>query len=115
MQQYGSKRATRSEFKAIRQLESENLKESARYVRQLGEVVFSKKTLTERDPDLRDQFLEGLFDHRIQSFMKMKRGNVCESLQKREQEVELIQKNSEKRTLRSDKIRYCQEPANILT
>ena len=61
MKQYRSNRATRSEFKAIQQLESENLKEVARRVRHLGELVFSEKTLAERDPDRRDQFLEGLF------------------------------------------------------
>ena len=42
MQQYRSERATRSEFKAIRQIESENLKEYAQRVRHLGELLFLK-------------------------------------------------------------------------
>ena len=116
MQQYRSKRATRSEFKAIRQLESENLKEYARRVRQLGELAFSEKTLAERDPDLRDQFLEGHFDSRIQQklYEDETERNFCEILQ-RAQELELIQKNSEnKRPLRADKIRYCQEDCDQL-
>ena len=69
IQQHRTKRATRSEFKAIRQLESENLNEYARRFRHLEELAFSGKTLAEREPDLHDQFLEGTFDSRIQQKM----------------------------------------------
>ena len=66
MQQYRSKRAARSEFKAVKQMENESLKEFFRRVRYFGELALSEKSLTERDQDLRDQFLEGLFDLRLQ-------------------------------------------------
>ena len=66
MQQYRSKRAARSEFKAVKQTENESLKEFFLRVRYFGELALSEKSLTERDQDLRDQFLEGLFDLRLQ-------------------------------------------------
>ena len=66
----------------------------------MGELAFSEKTLAERDPDLRDQFLEGLFDSRIQQklYEDETERNFCEILQ-RAQELELIQKNSENKSL----------------
>ena len=96
MQQYRSKRAARSEFKAVKQMENESLKDFFRRVRYLGDLALSEKSLAEKDQDLRGQFLEGLFDFRLQQKLyedEMDR-NFCEILH-RAQELELIQKNSE--------------------
>ena len=70
MQQYRSPRATRSEFKSVRQNENESLKEYFRRVRYLGDLALCEKTLEEKDKDLRDQFLEGLFDSRLQQKLR---------------------------------------------
>ena len=67
MQQYRSKRAARSEFKAVKQMENESLKdEYFRGVRYLEDLALSEKSLKGRDEELRDQFLDGLFDFRLQ-------------------------------------------------
>ena len=66
MQQYRNKRAARSEFKAVKQMENESLKEYFRRVRYLGDLALSEKSLAEKDQDLRDQFLDGLFEFRLQ-------------------------------------------------
>ena len=66
MQHYRSPRATRSEVKAVKQGENETLREYFKRVRYLGDLALSEKTIDERDKDLRDQFLEGLFDARLQ-------------------------------------------------
>ena len=66
MQQYRSPRATRSEFKSVRQNTNESLKEYFRRFHYLGDLALCEKTLEEKDRDLRDQFLEGLFDARLQ-------------------------------------------------
>ena len=66
IQQYRSKRAARSEFKAVKQMENENLKDCFRRTRNLGDLALSEKSLTVRDQDLRDQFLESLFHSRLQ-------------------------------------------------
>ena len=98
MQQYRSKRAARSEFKAVKQMENESLKDYFRRVRYLGDLALSEKSLTERDQDLRDQFVDGLFDLRLQQKLyedEIDR-NFCEVLY-RAQELELIQRNSEER------------------
>ena len=98
MQQYGSKRAARSEFKAVKQMENESLKEYFRRVRYMGDLALPEKSLIERDRDLRDQFLEGLFDLRLQQklYEDETDRNFCEVFY-RAQELELIQKNSEER------------------
>ena len=98
MQQYCSKRATRSEFKAVKQMENESLKDYFRRVRCLGDLALSEKSLTERDHDLRDQFLDGLFDLRLQQklYEDETDRNFCEVLN-RAQELELIQRISEER------------------
>ena len=98
MQQYRSKRAARSEFKAVKQMDNESLKDYFRRVRYLGDLALSEKSLTERDQDLRDQFLDGLFDFRLQQklYEDQTDRNFCEVLY-RAQELELIQKNSEER------------------
>ena len=98
MQQYRSKRAARSEFKAVKQMENESLKDYFRRVRYLGDLALSEKSLIERDQDLREQFLEGLFDFRLQQklYEDQTDRNFCEVLY-RAQELELIQKNSEER------------------
>ena len=59
MQEYRSKRAARSEFKAVKQMENESLKDYFRRVRYLGDLALSEKSVTERGQDLRDQFLDG--------------------------------------------------------
>ena len=98
MQQYRSKRATRSEFKAVKQMENESLKDYFRRVRYLGDLALSEKSLAEKDQDLRDQFLDGLFDFRLQQklYEDETDRNFCEVLY-RAQELEIIQKNSEER------------------
>ena len=98
MQQYRSKRAARSEFKAVKQMENESLKDYFRRVRYLGDLALPQKSLTERDQDLRDQFLDGLFDLRLQQklYEDETDRNFCEVLYK-SQELELIQRNTEKR------------------
>ena len=92
MQQYRSPRATRSEFKSVIQNENESLKEYFRRVRYLGDLALCEKTLEEKDKDLRDEFLEGLFDSRPQQKLYEDETNrdFCEVLQ-RAQELELIQ------------------------
>ena len=104
MQQYRSPRATRSEFKSVRQNENESLKEYFRRVRYLGDLVLCEKTLEEKDEDLRDQFLEGLFDSRLQQklYEDETNRNFCEVFQ-RAQELELIQKNARDVDQRRDK------------
>ena len=98
MQQYRSQRAARSEFKAVKQMENESLKDYFRRVRYLGDLALSEKSFTEKDQDLRDQFLDGLFDFRLQQklYEDETDRNFCEVLY-RAQELELIQKNSEER------------------
>ena len=56
---------------------------------------FGEETLEEKDKDLRDQFLKGLFDSRLQQKLYEGQTNriFCEVLQ-RAQELELIQKNA---------------------
>ena len=66
MQQYRSPRATRSDFKSVRQNENELLKEYFRRVRFLIDLALCEKTVEEKDKDLRDWFLKGLFDARLQ-------------------------------------------------
>ena len=73
MQQYRSKRTARSEFKAVKQMENESLKNYFRRLRYLGDLALSEKSLAERDQDLCDRFLDGVFDFRVQQkFMKTK-------------------------------------------
>ena len=64
----------------------------------MGGLALSEKSLTERDQDLGDQFLEGLFDFRLQQKLYEDETdcNFCEVLY-RAQELELIQKTSEER------------------
>ena len=96
MQQYRSPRATRSELKSNRQNKTESLNEYFRRARYLGDLALCEKTLEEKDKDLRDQFLEGLFDTRLQQklYEDETNRNFCEVLQ-RAQELELIQKMQE--------------------
>ena len=104
MQQYRSPRATRSEIQSVRQNETESLKEYFRSVRYLRDLALCEKTLEEKDNDLRDQFLEGLFDSRLQQKMyeDETNRNFCEVLQ-RAQELELIQKKARDVDQRRDK------------
>ena len=98
MQQYRSKRAARSGFKAVKQKENESLKDYFRRVRYLGDLALSEKSVTERDQGLRDQFLDGLFDFRLQQklYEDETDRNFCEVLY-RAQELEIVQRNSEER------------------
>ena len=43
MQQYRSQRAKRSEFKAVKQWENEDLRDYSRRVRQLADIAFPEK------------------------------------------------------------------------
>ena len=65
-QQYRSPRATRSEFKSVRQNQNDSLKEYFGRVRYLGYLALSEKSLEGKDKNLRDQFLEGLSDSVLQ-------------------------------------------------
>ena len=105
MQQYRSPRANRSEFKTVRENKNETLKEYFRRVRYLGDLALCEKTLEEKDKDLRDQFLKGLFDSRLQQkfYEDETKRNFCEVLQ-RTQELELIQKNARDVDQRRDKM-----------
>ena len=113
MQQCSSPRATRSEFKSVIQRENESLKEYFRRVRYLGDLALCEKTLEEKDKDLRDQFLEVLFESRLQQklYEDETNRNFCEVLQ-RAQELELIQKNARDvdqrrdKTTRADRVRF---------
>ena len=113
MQQYRSPRATRSEFRSVRQNENESLKEYFRRVRYLCDLALCEKMLEEKDKDLRDQFLEGHFDSRLQQklYEDETNRNLCEVLQ-RAQELELIQKNARgvdqrrDKTTRADRVRF---------
>ena len=77
-------------------MENESLKDFFRRVSYLGDLALSEKSLKESDQHLRDQFLEGLFDFRLQQKLYEDETdlNFCEVLY-RAQELELIQKNSE--------------------
>ena len=89
------------------------MKECFRLVRYLGDLALSEKTLEEKDKDLRDQFLEGLFDSRLQQklYEDETNGNFCEVLQ-RALQLELIQKNARnvdqrrEKTTRTDRVRF---------
>ena len=113
MQQYRSPTATRSEFKSVRQNKNESLKESFRGVCYLGELGLCEKTLEEKDKDLRDQFLEGLFDSRLRQklYEDETNRNFCEVLQ-RAHKLELIQRNARDvdqrrdKTTRADRVRF---------
>ena len=67
-------------------------------------MALSEKTIDERDKDLRDQFLEGLFDARLQQMLYGDEANrnFSEVLQ-RAQELELIQKNARDAEFRREK------------
>ena len=99
MQQYRSKKAARYEFKAVKQMENESLKDYFQRVRRLGDLALSEKSHTETEQDLRDQFRDGLFDCLLQQklFEDETDRKFCEVLY-RAQELELIQKKSEQRS-----------------
>ena len=119
MQQYRSPRATRIEFKRVKQGENETLREYFRRVRYLCDLALSEKTIDERDKDLRDQFLEGLFDAGLQQKLYEDEANCnfCEVLQQA-QELELIQKNARdaelrrEKPVRGEKVRYVADDAD---
>ena len=80
MKLYRSRRAALPEFNAVNQRKNESLKDYSRRVRYLGDLSLAEKSLTERDQNLRDRFLEGLFDFRLQQKLyedEMDR-NFCE-------------------------------------
>ena len=78
-----------------------------------------KKTIDERNKDLRDQFLEGLFDARLlQKLYEYEANcNFCEVLQPA-QDLELIQKNTRdaelrrEKPVRGEKVRYVADDAD---
>ena len=110
MQQYRSQRATRGEFKAVKQWENENLREFSRRVRHLADIAFPEKPLRERERDMRDQFIEGLFDSRVQInlYEDERDRDFGETLQ-RAQELEIIHKTQESiKDRKFDKLRYSQ-------
>ena len=89
------------------------MKEYFTRVRYLGDLALCEKTLEEKDKDLRDQFIEGLFDSRLQQklYEDETNHNFCEVLQ-RAQESDLIQKNARDvdqrrdKTTRADRVRF---------
>ena len=108
MQQYRSQRATRWEFKAVKQWEIEDPRDYSRRVRQLADIAFPEKSLRERERDMRDQFIEGRFDSRIQLNLHgdERDCDFGETLQ-RARELEIIHKTHEsKRERELDKVRY---------
>ena len=107
-QQYRSQRATRSEFKAIKQWENEDLRDYSRRVRLLADITFPEKLLRERERDMRDQSIEGLFDSRIRlNLYEDERDCDNEETLQRAQELEVIHKTHEsKRERKLDKLRY---------
>ena len=110
MQEYCSQKATRSEFKAVKQWENEDLREFSRRVRRLADIAFPEKPFREREREMRDQFIEGLFDSRIQTnlYEDERDRDFGETLQ-RAQELEIIHKTQESRKDRKfDKLRYSQ-------
>ena len=64
----------------------------------MGDLALSEKSLIEKDQELRDQFLDGLLDFRLQEELYEDETDrkFCEVLY-RAQELDLIQKNSEER------------------
>ena len=110
MQQYRSQRATRSEFEAVKQWKNEDLRDYSRRVRQLADIAFPEKTLRERERDMRDQFIEGLFDSRIQlNLYEDERDRDIGEILQRSQELEIVHKTHEsKRERKLDKLRYSQ-------
>ena len=110
MQQYRSQKATRSEFKAVKQWEIEDLREFSRRVRRLADRVFPEKPFREREREMRDQFIEGLFDSRIQiNFYEDERDRDFGETLQRAQELEIFHKTQESRKDRKfDKLRYSQ-------
>ena len=108
MQQCRSQRATRSEFKAVKQWKNEDLRDYSRRVRQLADIAFPEKSPREKERDMRDQFIEGLFDFRIQInlFEDERDRDFGETLQTA-QELEILHKTHEsKRERKLDKLRY---------
>ena len=105
MQPHRSPRVNRSEFKPVRQNGNESLKEYFRRVRYLGDLALCEKTLEGKGKDLRDQFLEGLLDSRLQQklYEDETNRNFCEVLQ-RAQELDLIEKNARDVDQRRDKM-----------
>ena len=119
-QQYRSPRAICSEFKEVKHVENETLREYFRRVSYLGDFALSEKTIAERDKDLRDQSLEGLFDARLQQKLYEDEANriFCEVLQQA-QELQLIRKNvrdaelrREKPIIRGEEVRYVADDAD---
>ena len=104
IQQYRIPRATCNSFKAVKQGKNQLLREFFRRVRYLGDLALSEKTIDDKEKDLRDQFLVGLFDARLQQklYEDEANRNSCEVLQ-RAQELELIQKNARDAELRREK------------
>ena len=96
MQQYRSQRATRTEFKAVKQWEKEGPRELSRRVRHLADIAFTEKPLRKRERDMRDQFIEGIFDSRIQTNLyEDERDRDFRETVKRAQELEIIHKTQE--------------------
>ena len=111
MQQYRSQRATRTEFKAVKQWENEGIRGFSTRVRQLADIAFPEKPLRERERDMRDQFIEGMVDSRIQTilFEDERDRDFGETVQ-RALELEIIHKTQEsKRDRKFDKLRYSQD------
>ena len=104
----------------MKQDKNENLREYFRRVRYLGYLALSAKIIDERDKDLRDQFLEGLFDARWQQNLYEDEANriLCDVFQ-RARELELIQKNAHdaelrpEKPIRGEKVRYVADGADI--
>ena len=78
MQQYRIEGAERSKLKAVKHWENESLKDNSQKVQFFGALAFSEKSFTERDQDVRDQFLEGLLDLRLQLYEDESDRYLCE-------------------------------------
>ena len=101
-QQYRSQRATRSEFKDVKQWENEDLREYSRRVRYLADIACLEKPLRERERDFLDSRKQ------IKLYEDERARDFGETLQ-RAQELERIHKIQESRKDRKfDKLRYSQ-------
>ena len=79
-------------------------------MRRLADIAFPEKPFREREREMRDQFIDGLFDSRIQiNLYEDERDRDFEETLQRAQELEIIHKTQESRkVLKFDKLRYSQ-------
>ena len=87
---------------------NEDLGDYSRRVRQVADIVFPETPLREREREMKDQFIEGLFDSRIQiELYEDERDHDFGETLLRAQELEIVHKTDKsKRERKLDKLRY---------